>query len=306
MSTVLIVDDSSIDRKIVGGLLSKSSDLTIQYATNGAEAFAAIQQQLPDVVVTDLVMPEMDGLQLVEAVNKKFPQVPMVLMTSKGNEEIAVKALKSGAASYTPKTALADSILDTVQSLLAISDQRQRDARLLRCLTTTVSNFELANDYNLIPALVGHLQDDATRIGACTDTDRVRIGVALDEALVNAMYHGNLELSSDLRDTDQKQYNQLVQERRSTSPYSNRRIYVEARLSSQEAQFTIRDEGPGFDYRKLPDPRDPGNLDSLGGRGVLLMRTFMDEVVFNDVGNEVTLIKRQGQLQDSSNGLGDA
>ena len=306
MPTVLIVDDSPIDRKIVGGLLGKSSDMTIKYAINGAEAISIIKQQLPDVVVTDLMMPEMDGLQLVEAVNKQFPRLPIVLMTSKGNEEIAVKALKSGAASYTPKSSLADSILETVQSLLSISSQRQRDERLLRCLTTSISSFELANDYTLLPALVGQLQDDATRIGVCCDTDRVRIGVALDEALVNAMYHGNLELSSELRDTDQRRYNQLVKERRRASPYSNRRIYVEARLSTQEAQFKIRDDGPGFDHEKLPDPRDPGNLDNLGGRGVLLMRTFMDEVVFNDIGNEVTLIKWKGRSQTNSTRSGDA
>ena len=54
----------------------------------------------------------------------------------------------------------------------------------------------------------------------------------------------------------------------------------------------IRDEGPGFDPDGLPDPTDPENLTKASGRGVLLIRTFMDEVRFNDTGNEITMIKR--------------
>jgi anti-sigma regulatory factor (Ser/Thr protein kinase) len=55
----------------------------------------------------------------------------------------------------------------------------------------------------------------------------------------------------------------------------------------------MRDEGPGFDPKELPDPTDPENLLKLSGRGILLMRTFMDDVKFNDRGNEVTMVKRR-------------
>ena len=70
-----------------------------------------------------------------------------------------------------------------------------------------------------------------------------------------------------------------------------RRVYVEAHLSRTEARFIVRDEGSGFDPGTLPDPRDPENLLKVSGRGVLIMRTFMDEVRFNSNGNEVTLVK---------------
>ena len=57
--------------------------------------------------------------------------------------------------------------------------------------------------------------------------------------------------------------------------------------------YVIRDEGPGFDVSGLPDPTDPANLDRPCGRGMLLMRTFMDNVIYNDRGNEVTLFKER-------------
>jgi anti-sigma regulatory factor (Ser/Thr protein kinase) len=55
--------------------------------------------------------------------------------------------------------------------------------------------------------------------------------------------------------------------------------------------FVIRDDGPGFDVREIPDPGQT-DLDKLSGRGLLLMRTFMDEVAFNSQGNQVTLVKK--------------
>jgi anti-sigma regulatory factor (Ser/Thr protein kinase) len=64
------------------------------------------------------------------------------------------------------------------------------------------------------------------------------------------------------------------------------------RFAPGEATFVIQDEGPGFDPASLPDPTDPENLDKVSGRGLLLMRTFMDEVSYNDRGNQVTMIKR--------------
>ena len=64
-------------------------------------------------------------------------------------------------------------------------------------------------------------------------------------------------------------------------------------LRFAEARFTIRDEGPGFDPAMLSNPTQAENLERCSGRGLLLMRMFMDEVTFNSIGNEVTLVKRR-------------
>jgi anti-sigma regulatory factor (Ser/Thr protein kinase) len=90
---------------------------------------------------------------------------------------------------------------------------------------------------------------------------------------------------------DERHFHRLIEERRQLLPYSERRLHVDARLTTTRAEFTIADEGPGFDPNSLPDPTDPVNLDSIGGRGLLLIRTFMDEVAFNERGNRISLVK---------------
>ena len=68
---------------------------------------------------------------------------------------------------------------------------------------------------------------------------------------------------------------------------------VQVELTSEGAVYRIHDQGRGFDPKSLPDPTDPRNLERSSGRGLLLMRTFMDDVSFNSTGNLVTMIKRR-------------
>ncbi len=164
MPTILVVDDSAVDRQLVGGLLEKDDELQIEYAAHGAEALMVMNRLGIDLVVTDLVMPQMNGLELVAAVRREFPLVPVILTTSKGSEEIAVEALQKGAASYVPKRALARSLFDTVQRILAVSVRNRSHSQLMGCMTKSNSSFDLENDSRLFAPLVGYLQEEIARM----------------------------------------------------------------------------------------------------------------------------------------------
>ena len=123
MSRILIVDDSTVDRRVAGALLKKAGDHEIDYAVNGREALEKMQQGPFDLVLTDLLMPGMDGLELVAAIRDKFPQAPVVLMTSRGSEEIASRAMSGGAADYVPKRLLPRRLAEIVRRVLAVSSQ---------------------------------------------------------------------------------------------------------------------------------------------------------------------------------------
>lgn len=292
MTRVLVVDDSAVDRRLAGGLLEQGG-LTAEFAENGQSALDTINANPPDVVLVDLIMPEMDGLDLVENIRKDHPAVPSILMTSKGNQTVAVKALQRGAASYVPKSMLNEVLVSTIKHVLNLSDQARNQHRLMAYMTETNWQFKLENDRSLIPPLVGHAQQLVARAQLCDETEQMRIGIALDEALVNAVYHGNLEISSDLREEDGDAYYSLAEQRRRQSPYQERHLHVDIRVDRDEAIFEIRDEGQGFDPTTLPDPTDPANLENVSGRGILLMRTFMDEVTYSDDGTCVRMVKKK-------------
>ena len=84
----------------------------------------------------------------------------------------------------------------------------------------------------------------------------------------------------------------LAKARRTLPPYESRRVYFDVKMTPAEATYVIRDEGGGFDPSVLPDPSDPVNLEKVGGRGILLIRSFMDLVQHNETGNTITMTKR--------------
>ncbi|MFA6133214.1 MAG: ATP-binding protein [Phycisphaerae bacterium] len=94
------------------------------------------------------------------------------------------------------------------------------------------------------------------------------IRLALEEALNNAIKHGN---GLDPRKT----------------------VHVEYDINEEQAVFVITDEGCGFNPHAVPDPTADENLEKPSGRGIMLMRAYMDVVQFNDCGNQVRMVKKR-------------
>ncbi|MBI1311324.1 response regulator [bacterium] len=302
MQTVLVVDDSQVDRRLVGGLLQKTGEYDLVYAENGQDALEKIELHIPDAVLTDLHMPEMNGLELVEAIKADYPLIPVLLMTAQGSEELAVEALRRGAASYVTKRRLGEDLISTVQQILDAASAERGQTRLMNRVVRTETEYILPNDTTLVHALVQQIRELMRNMRTFGENDRLRIGIAIEEALLNALYHGNLEVSSELREQGNSEYENLAKARMGAEPYASRRLHVEMRLTPEEAKFVVRDEGPGFDPSDIPDPTDPDYLERPSGRGMLLMRSFMDETMYNDKGNCVTLLKKAESLDETAIG----
>lgn len=298
MATVLVVDDLLADRRLVGGLLERRSGIAVIYAEDGASALEQLELHVPDLVITDLVMPDMDGIALVERIRDDYPLIPTILITGEGSEEIAVEALRQGASSYVPKAHLTDDLVETCERVLAAASENRGQTRLLSRLAEY--SFILENDLQLLSSAVGYIRSSIRNKFMFTDNDCIRIGTAIDEALMNAYYHGNLEISSELREQDHNLYHDLARQRSQEDPYQDRRITVTVSFDAGSATFRVADEGPGFDPSSLPDPTAPESLERPCGRGLLLMRAFMDDVRFSDRGNEVIMVKKRTLAEGSA------
>jgi CheY-like chemotaxis protein len=296
MARILVVDDSVMDLRLASKLLEQNGEWTVACAQDGRQALERVESDLPDLVVTDLQMPGMSGLELVEVMRTEFPLIPVVLMTAAGSEEIAVEALRRGAASYVPKRELAADLVDTVARLLASSAEQRNRRRLLNHLTEL--HYVLDNDLDLLSAFVSELRQLIRDRYLLDDNNALRFATAVDEALANAYFHGNLEVSSSLREEDANAYHALAAQRQREPPYRDRQIHIQVGINRVQISVTVRDEGQGFDSSQLPDPTAPGYLDRPCGRGILLMRSFADDVQFNDAGNEVTMLKYLLQASD--------
>ena len=303
-TTIVVADDSPVDRRLVERLLALTMPVRLIPAENGAEALLMIDKHDPDLVLTDLNMPGMSGLELVQAIRLRNPTVPTILMTAHGSEEIAIQALRCGAASYVAKRRLHADLVETVQDVLSLAQQDRQQLQLRDCWMNTQFEFCLGNNMDLVPALVRHLQQYLRSFRHCDDTEQLRMSVALNEALHNAIYHGNLELDSNLREQGSDAFYREAQLRSERDPYASRRVMLWACESPDETRYVVRDEGPGFDFARAleQDPCDPDQLMRASGRGLFLIRTFMNEVRFNSEGNEITMINRRHAARQAGAG----
>jgi anti-sigma regulatory factor (Ser/Thr protein kinase) len=151
---------------------------------------------------------------------------------------------------------------------------------------------ELENDLPLLSAFTQELREAIGERGLFDEFDSLKFVSAVDEALMNAYFHGNLEIDSKLRENGGDEYHDLAKQRKQQPPWCTRRIHFRARIAADQVVITIRDDGSGFDPERLPNPTAPEQLERPFGRGLLLMRAFTDDMRFNDLGNEVTLVKR--------------
>src|SRR5262245_3176962 len=129
MSRVLIVEDCPTRTRQIQ-LLLEDAGFQTDAAGDGQRALEVIGRIPPDIVATDLEMPVMSGLQLVEAIHRNHSSVPVVLITAHGSEEIAALALPKGAASYVPKYHLNEDLVPTLKRMLEVTgpDRHQQRA----------------------------------------------------------------------------------------------------------------------------------------------------------------------------------
>ena len=296
MTKILIVDDSQVERHLAQSLVSRNSKFKVHLACDGDEALEQIRAQRPALVLTDLLMPKMDGLELLKAVRRDFPALPVVLMTQFGDELTAVQALEAGAASYVPKARQAEYLLPTIERVLQHASADRRRRQLVQCTTEFHCRYVLPNDRHLIRVLVDDLQEVMSGMQFANRMDRIRMGEAIEEALLNAMYHGNLEISeSELTKTraqlDDELLNQLISRQMEDPEIASRHILAVVHLTPQEVRIVIRDEGPGFNVAFQHTADASAAFEGGRHRGLTLIRSLMDEVQYNQSGNELTMRK---------------
>lgn len=263
---VLVVDDEELVRSMLVRYLERKG-YQVQEAGDGKKALDLFREHNFDLVLSDVRMPGLDGIQLLKALKEINPRVPVVLISGYGEVETVVAALKYGAENFLGKPLKMESLGKVVDQSLAISCLHSMGQPLLPHVRQ-VTYLEAPSRAELVCELVQQVTLSAVAVGyAQYDLDN-NLKLALVEGITNAMEHGN-----------------------KWDPAKT--VRVESEATRDTLQVTISDEGPGFDFAALPDPTIDDRLFYERGRGVFLMRAIMDEVSYNPEGNRLTLFKRK-------------
>ncbi len=293
MPMILVADASELHRNFVLEVLKKEPlDWIIEAVSTVEEAIALMRHMAFDVIIADVVMSGMSGLELVKQVHRQPKRVPIIVFSLEDDPTAAIAALQRGAVSYIAKKELSARLGETVRQVLDASRIEQNYQNLICCAEEIRFKFKLKNDPDLVLPLVGLLQRMSDGMNLLTSESRTRLGVAIDEALVNAICHGNLELSEqEMKEVHGHLHSgtasEAIESRRNQSPYVERFVHVSIGVSVEGIKVIVRDEGHGFSR----DGIGPSNEH----RGITLIQNLVDRASYNDAGNEITLVKFRDQ-----------
>lgn len=198
---VLIVDDHDMLREGLATFLKAFPDMEmVGEAANGLEAIERSRELSPDVVLMDLVMPEMDGVTAIKAIHAERPGTAIIALSSFGEERLVRSALESGALSYLLKNVSAESLAEAIRLACAgisslspeastavvrghespapLDDLTPREREILRLLVDGRTNAEIAAHLGLsLYTVKNHVRNLLGKLGAGSRTEAVSLAL---------------------------------------------------------------------------------------------------------------------------------
>ena len=288
---VLLVDDEPEILEILKEFLVLKKH-TVTTASNGKQALDLVLADNDfDIAFSDIKMPEMDGLTFFEKVRGKNFNLPVVLISGQGDLESSIDALKLGALDFILKPICLKTLEEAIQKIdtaLAAELEPVGAQQLVVDLQLTLS---CESQLQHIRKIISYFNKQTQHICAKFGMDGHKVAICLQECLTNAIIHGNFAVDSDLKEKDWTAFDSLIKKREDAPNYRNKKVTILFQHTPKLMRFTVTDEGKGFDPADLPDPANPESWLKLSGRGILFIRSYMDEVRWNDCGNVIAMTK---------------
>jgi two-component system OmpR family response regulator len=270
--TVLIVDDERDTNDLLAAMAQARDFKSIQLFA-GAQTFAAVREHEPDLILLDLMLPDIDGFAICERLkrNRDTNLIPIIMVTALHDANHRAAGVRVGANGYLTKPFTPDQLYAAIDSAMAWRHEHENRG------TTGEINFDIRSESTHLQQVNDMLAD-------------LFAHTSLTERQIKDLRQAVMEMGGNAIEWGHRKNADLV-------------LQITYRIDPEAATLIIRDQGPGFNPRKLPHAAsedDPiGHLDIRndlgireGGFGIMLARGLVDEFRYNDKGNEVTLIKR--------------
>lgn len=272
MGTALIVEDHPEQADLVSRILSLRAYRPI-IAEDGEAGLRLAREEHPDVMLLDLMLPDINGFDVCRRLrtDPETRLIPVVMLTALNDVQHRVHGFRVGANAYVTKPYGIDDLFEAIAAARAwrvSMEQRELQGEIHVELNSEITLLKDLNDFLMLVCQSTPMQQDQV----------IQIRQAVMEMAHNAIEWGNRH-------------------------QSDRLVRITYRIHEDHLEIVIQDQGTGFDRDRLPHaavPDDPfSHLDvreklglRAGGFGLLICQGMVDEMRYNDAGNEVTLIKR--------------
>jgi CheY-like chemotaxis protein len=287
-SKTLLVVDSCADTQALALELATPRGLSVVAATDHRGAMAMLDLTVPDVVLSDLCVPDRTGLSMICDIRKRCAQAALIAMAERGSDATLLEALRAGAIDYVYKPVISLHLGMALDRALQMIPQTIGD---VPGLEQVEYRLVIGTDPGHVEACVSWLISQTALM--LPEIQRLHLRAALIELIVNAVEHGSLEIffheKHEALGSDR--YDSLIAQRRRDPRYANRRVMVHVchDKAVRSTRYTISDEGAGFKWDGfLTRSDEPCDSRNANGRGVFLAKAFFPDLTYSEQGTKVT------------------
>ena len=263
MSSILVIDDEIEICELLQVVLEMSGH-QVQITESASKALKCLQEQEFDFVIIDMIMPEISGLEMIRIVNEKYPRTLTILTTGLQTQDVIKQALEQGAYNFVNKPFSIQEISNIIDLGSRVSTYPANTQAIQHYLVQQL-HFVLPSQRSLMEEVAGTIANVAKIFGFPEKLVAMNIPLTVDELFLNAVIHGNKEDISQI-------------------------VCINVVLDANQISITISDQGKGFDWERVLARNTPTDLENEGGRGIFLVKHYVDKISYNKTGNSVTVV----------------
>ncbi len=291
---VLLADNDTSEQQALGSFFSKVG-WGCDVVDSAASLFDALASQQYDVVVTNLHMPDLSGLELLSKIRDSEDGTAVIVVSGDKNFEAAASAFDEGGVLDFIEKPIDFSILQSALDRVVQSLGQSPHSSSFVCEIAPVSIDETVTSRELAQRSVKlDIAETLFKSGKIDLHTSLKMDLAFQEAVANCLEHGNLELESVWREEFDEEgrdtFSKLKKERLQDPHYADRTVRIQIHYKDNFLEIRVHDQGNGF----LPEAKEDGEDDEIRvhGRGMTIMNSVMDDVSYRDCGREVILRKK--------------
>ncbi len=291
MKSILVIDDEKSIRDMLRDGLTQYG-YAYHEADNGAEGIEMFKKVNPDVVLTDVKMPEMSGIEVTRHLKEIEHDTDVIVMTGYGSEDLVIEALRSGASNYLKKPIYLNELFHILDNLILKRERRRKSEVVKDVVVFEQKNLIMNNDISKIWGIINQILFNIPSSFDENSIEGIRVG--LYEIILNAIEHGNLGLSyEDKSEALHKgTYSDLITKLSNEADRKGKKVFINCIYNCKELSIEVRDQGIGFNFRGLANIQDQDNILKAHGRGIFLVSLYFDKIEYRDPGNIVILTKK--------------
>ncbi len=290
MKKILIVEDEYPVRDVLKIALSENGYMVYE-AENGKQGIQMFIDNIPDIVLTDVKMPGISGIEVTKKIKEAQPDADVVIMTGYGSEELVIEAIRAGATNYLKKPVSFDELFNIFDHIIFKRENRKRFEVIKEGVIYEKKTVTINNDISKIWGIVNQVLYNIPPVLGEKTIEGLKLG--LYEILVNAIEHGNLGITAKEKEESLKNtsYSDLMNSRMNMANEKNRTVMIHSVYEVKKLTIEIIDQGVGFNYKELKTLADTETLMGIHGRGIILTSLYYDKLEFKGPGNTVVLEK---------------